>query len=595
MWECFDGLTDGQNPYVCSHMAQFAKACEEELTRTFGSTELVRGGESCRRVQDGCTGGGGETGLQEYYIQFPVLLEHDKCADVLAAEGGGPFLDRYDAQCSDADGCSAELSQVRALCADPAAAGNLSCADRCKSAIDGLFSSADGGASWALCQGVRVPVSAEVAPDVFDGGFLDKEYYGYGRRLEGYGGEGYGGEALEGGESRQPRQLRASTGSASSAWTTFGREAVSLYNTYHFKGCGGGRADSQYATGYDSGESCALQGDHRESSLLLTVALLMLGCCGGLHLVMARADAAGPLGRPLDARLAAAPGGAQSASSEREATARRFNSFVRAMYILSLCAVMSSWACVWLPVGMVGGITGMIAASIGRTNLRNLLSPVGSDGHTPTDCCGDVGGTDRTRWLEPVASLQITTAVLCGIGALINLLFGSFFVKAGHEADGGYCYQCPATSKVFCDWRTCFEACGCASENAYSCCADLPCSTGAGECGAVCQYGALALLSVLFLVLLMGVSIGGLSASHALRRSWRHAHAPANGEVVLSTLGPPVEAVVVQAVPMAAEPMAASATATPMAAVPMASFEQPGQGACMPPTAVATAVGVRQS
>ena len=187
--------------------------------------------------------------------------------------------------------------------------------------------------------------------------------------------------------------------------------------------------------------------------------------------------------------------------------------------------------------------------------------------------------------------LQITTAVLCGIGALINLLFGSFFVKAGHEADGGYCYQCPATSKVFCDWRTCFEACGCASETAYSCCADLPCSTGAGECGAVCQYGALALLSVLFLVLLMGVSIGGLSASHALRRSWRHAHAPANGEVVLSSLGPPVEAVVVQAEPMAT-PMA---TVTPMAAVPMASFEQPGQGACVPPTVVATAVGVRQS
>ena len=586
MWECFDGLTDRQNPYVCSHMALFAKACEEELTRTFGSADLVRGGESCRRVQDGCTGGGGETGLKEYYIQFPVLLERDKCADVLAAEGGGPFLDRYDAQCSDADGCSAELSQVRSLCADPAAAGNLSCADRCKSAIDGLFSSADGGASWALCQGVRVPVSAEIAPDVFDGGFLaDKEYYGYGRRLEAYGGEGYGGEELEGGESRQPRQLHASTGSPSSAWTTFGREAVSLYNTYHFKGCGGGRANSQYAAGYDSGESCALQGDHRESSLLVTVALLMLGCGGGLHLVMARADAAGPLGRPLDARLAAAPGGAQSASSEREATARRFNSFVRAMYILSLCAVMSSWACVWLPVGMVGGITGMIAASIGRTNLRNLLSPVGSDGHAPTDCCGDVGGTDRTRWLEPVASLQITTAVLCGIGALINLLFGSFFVKAGHEADGGYCYRCPATSKVFCDWRTCFEACGCASENAYSCCADQPCATGAGECGAVCQYGALALLSVLFLVLLMGVSIGGLSASNALRRSWRHAHAPANGEVVLSSLGPPVEAVVVQAEPMA----------TPMAAVPMASFVQPGQGSCVPPTAVATAVGVRQS
>ena len=112
MWECFEGFTDRQNPYVCSHMALFAKACEEELTRTFGSVDLVRGGEPCRRVQDGCTGGGAGTGLKEYYIQFPVLLERDKCTDVLAAEGGGPFLDSYDAQCSDAEGCSAELSQV---------------------------------------------------------------------------------------------------------------------------------------------------------------------------------------------------------------------------------------------------------------------------------------------------------------------------------------------------------------------------------------------------------------------------------------------------------------------------------------------------
>ena len=51
---------------------------------------------------------------------------------------------------------------------------------------------------------------------------------------------------------------------------------------------------------YDSGESCALQGDHRESSLLLTVTLLMLCCCGAMHLGMARVDAAGqPRPRPL--------------------------------------------------------------------------------------------------------------------------------------------------------------------------------------------------------------------------------------------------------------------------------------------------------
>ena len=55
MWECFEGFTDRQSPYVCSHMALFAKACEEEITRTLGEgTLLVRGGESCRRVQVSC-------------------------------------------------------------------------------------------------------------------------------------------------------------------------------------------------------------------------------------------------------------------------------------------------------------------------------------------------------------------------------------------------------------------------------------------------------------------------------------------------------------------------------------------------------------
>jgi hypothetical protein len=153
VWECFEGFTATQNPYVCSHMALFAKACEEELKRTFGSVDLTRESEQCRRVQDGCTGGGGETGRAEYYIQFPVMLERDRCVDVLAAEGGARFLDSYDAQCSDAEECSAELSQVRELCADPSAAGNLSCADKCKSAIDSLFSSADGGASWRCARG----------------------------------------------------------------------------------------------------------------------------------------------------------------------------------------------------------------------------------------------------------------------------------------------------------------------------------------------------------------------------------------------------------------------------------------------------------
>ena len=43
------------------------------------------------------------------------MLERDKCTDVLAAEGGAHFLDSYDAHCSDADGCAAELTQVREL------------------------------------------------------------------------------------------------------------------------------------------------------------------------------------------------------------------------------------------------------------------------------------------------------------------------------------------------------------------------------------------------------------------------------------------------------------------------------------------------
>ena len=119
---------------------------------------------------------------------------------------------------------------------------------------------------------------------------------------------------------------------------------------------------------------------------LLIVAVHRAGGAGALHLGMMRVDAAGPLGRPLDARLASSSsssinggginGGQSPSPSDREATARRFNNFVRAAYILSLCVLMSSWACVWLPVGMVAGVTGLVAASIARTNLRNLLTVV---------------------------------------------------------------------------------------------------------------------------------------------------------------------------------------------------------------------------
>ena len=86
----------------------------------------------------------------------------------------------------------------------------------------------------------------------------------------------------------------------------------------------------------------------------------------------------------------------------------------------------------------------------------------------------------------------------------------------------------------------------------------------------------------------MGLSIGGVSASNALRRSWRDAHAPANGEVILGSLGPPVNAVIVQA-----EPAVGFAQPT----VTGVGFEQPNLavGSFMPTAAVATAVGVRQA
>ena len=105
-------------------------------------------------------------------------------------------------------GCATELSSVRQLCAGKTGVGNVSCDSSCKSAIDGLFSSADGGASWALCQGVRVPTASASAQRGFD--------YRFGSSA-----------------------TASATSKSGAQWSTFGREAVSLYNSYHFKGCGG--------------------------------------------------------------------------------------------------------------------------------------------------------------------------------------------------------------------------------------------------------------------------------------------------------------------------------------------------------------------
>ena len=541
VWECFDGYMDSQNPYVCSHMAMFAKACEQELTRKFGGVDLVEGSQQCRHVQDGCTGGDTDEATDdEYYIQFPVMLERDRCHAVLSSQGGGPFLDSYAANCSDAALCAAELVQVQTLCATANAApqvadgvsdDTVSCDEQCKGAIDGLFSSADGGASWALCQGVRVTKSAAYmreAADDFDRSFYYDEYYGGGRN--------------------SPHS--SSSSSQEGQWSTFGREAVSLYNEYHFRGCGG----REYTNGFDSGEQCARE--HHKSSLLMTTMMLMLVVAGTTYLVTARADRNGPLGSPELLSASSTNGGTQSAP-ERLAAARQFNQVSRTALLLSVLTIMTAWACIWMPVGVVGGVTGLVAATISRNNLPHLLAPIGSDGAAPADCCGDVGGEDRTKWLVPVSSLHVTTAVLAGIGALINLLFGWIFVRVGHVADNGFCYYCEHTGKTYCDWPSCFDQCGCGHSEQYSCCTDTPCSSG-GECGELCQYGAVALLSVFMLLLLMSASVAGIKATANLRRVWRDA----NGSTL--ALGPAIPAVLVQA-----EPYGAPANvATPISVTP---------------------------
>ena len=105
-------------------MALFASACEDELRHASGAAALAAGSPLCARVQDGCTGGDadGDAGVggdddetEAYYVQFPILLEMDKCAAVLAVEGGGAFLQSYLANCSDAPLCVGELETARAL------------------------------------------------------------------------------------------------------------------------------------------------------------------------------------------------------------------------------------------------------------------------------------------------------------------------------------------------------------------------------------------------------------------------------------------------------------------------------------------------
>ena len=59
IWECFDDYELG-HPYICTHMAMFAKACEEELMAEYGFIDLHRTGgapsQQCAKVVDGCTG-----------------------------------------------------------------------------------------------------------------------------------------------------------------------------------------------------------------------------------------------------------------------------------------------------------------------------------------------------------------------------------------------------------------------------------------------------------------------------------------------------------------------------------------------------------
>ena len=106
-------------------MALFASACEDELRHASGAAALAAGSPLCARwtVPAATPDDAGVGGDEAYYVQFPILLEMDKCAAVLAVEGRR-LLQSYLANCSDAPLCVGELETARAACSGLAGNGS---------------------------------------------------------------------------------------------------------------------------------------------------------------------------------------------------------------------------------------------------------------------------------------------------------------------------------------------------------------------------------------------------------------------------------------------------------------------------------------
>ena len=528
VWDCFDDYSLS-HPYVCSHMALFASACEDELRHASGAAALAAGSPLCARVQDGCTGGDadGDAGVggdddetEAYYVQFPILLEMDKCAAVLAVEGGGAFLQSYLANCSDAPLCVGELETARAACSGLVDAGNGSrggCSDACRGAIDGLFSAGDGGASWALCQGVRAPVDLRANQvRAFDDGF----------------------------DYRARRGRRAGATYGGSEWTTFGREAVTLYTTFHYDTCAPGGAGAGGGAGYAASEYAGQCTRRNGSSLLTAIVVLMVGVGAALYLVLARFDRAQPT---LAAQDGAAAGG--GVTRERAAVHARLLALARASIVLGSLALLSAWTCYFLPLGVVAAVVALVAGGITRSNAPLLLRGANgaADAAAGAACCGDAA--DPSKWLESVACMHVAVATLAAIGGLVAFLVGILFVNVGRVADGGRCFECATSGRTFCDWSSCNVGCDAGSARQGQFCQPKFCG-GGGGCGGLCQLGVVTILSVLVLAALATVSV--LASRHANRARAAFRERP-----------PVVAAEVMDAVPVAEGVVPGAALAVP--------------------------------
>lgn len=480
VWDCFNDYSLG-HPYVCAHMALFSKICRVELTSAYGSVDFSRHGHAssaqCARVQDGCTG-------NCLTVQFPILLDVDECASHLEADGGTALINSYISNCSDSVMCAGELEMARTHCAVRDSSG--SCTQDCRARIDSLFSSADAGSSWATCQGVRVSVPTSAYDKI---------------------------------AGIAPAQKRRGQPGAHD-WTTFGREAVSLY-TSCFGQCTKQEAD--------------------ESSLLYSVVVFGIFVGPILAFCLSRRPALAP-------RLALQDNQVEPPSAERNAILTRSSRVANATIVLSTLCLITTWAGIYLPIGVVAACVGVCAGYISRTNLPRLAQGEAHAAATP-DCCGGGDALDPHKWIETARCCYVSTAALGGVGSFVNFLLGMIYVGIGEYEDTGLCHTCSLDDVVYCSWEACFEECDCGSRS--NCCTETKCVKDEA-CGMFCQVGRVCLLSVPMLMMLMALSITGAMHCAKLRIQFR---LRATDVPMHPAMGPVIEATVVQAEPVQAQPV----------------------------------------